>query len=285
MTGWGCRAIAASGALAIGLLSTAPSAAEPAPPTPQDLAAIAMAEKTGNDMARYDAAAWRTTDLLAAELAKSGKSLATLQREQGAAGYVVEPADGDSLTATYYGVASGVARAIARYRVNGVDISGGLLTSGDTQLSPLAVRMIAARDKAIAQMTKPGHNLCTPSSPNSLILPAPDGSMAVYILSSTTDASSYPAGGHFRFTFDQSGNLTSERAFTKTCIEIRIRGAKNEKLELAGVTHLLDPQPTEIHTFISHQIPVPLIVVTPASKTSWLVVQGRITAFDADSVK
>jgi hypothetical protein len=238
----------------------------------QQAAAVAQAEGRGAQMFAYDRAAWLASDAFQKDA--QGRLDGLIAR--GLAGYVVEPGEGDALLVTFFGHRNGAFFALARYTVAGRAATGGL-TVDEPALSPLALRLADARDKAVEAMGRPGHGLCTTSPPNTLVLPLADGAIAAYVLSSTTDAASYPAGGHYRFDFDARGTLVGERAFMKSCITLSSRDAAGGKTQAAFVSHLLDPQPTEIHAFVSRNLPVPLIVVTVENRQIWGLDRGRIT--------
>ena len=44
----------------------------------------------------------------------------------------------------------------------------------------------------------------------------------------------------------------------------------------ASISHLLDPQPTEIHVFVSLNMPGKLFVITTSNKDLWLIDHGHI---------
>lgn len=136
--------------------------------------------------------------------------------------------------------------------------------------------MVAALAKAREAMARPDHGICSSTPPNSLVLPQADGKLSVYILTSTIDANIYPAGGHYRFDFDASGKLLSERRFMKTCFPVAYGATDKGRPEIVVLTHILDPQPTEVHAFISRNIPVPLGVITVSNKHIWTVANGAI---------
>lgn len=170
-----------------------------AAPTAAESAAAAAAEERGAMMFAYDQAAWKATDQFVAELRAAGQSIEALAA-QGVQGYLVEPGDGAALLVSFYGERDGNYWAHARYRFeNGVVASQGILgEQSDRRLSPLALRMAKVRRRAILEMAKPGHELCSGSPANTLIVPSGlEGGLAAYVLTSTRDAGIYPAGGHF----------------------------------------------------------------------------------------
>lgn len=265
--------MAAAGGMFFCLTSMSALSAEP---NAAELAAAQTAQNRGMDMFRYDQAAWHATDGFQADLGKAGKEAD--DPILALTGYIVEPTEGDRLLVTFYSGHGDVVRPRAQYTVDrDAHVEGGLLgLQSESQMSQLALRMIAARDAATALFQKPEHELCSESPPNTLVLPPDDGGViSVYILTSTTDAASYPAGGHYRFDVAKGGQIADERRFMKSCFAIDL--AKTKGAEAVVLTHLIDRQPTEIHTFVNLNIGIPLMIVTTANKFIWDVVGGRIS--------
>lgn len=256
-------------------LSAAPAMAGP---TPAETAAIQEAEIRGKEMFDYDQAAWQATDRFQADIKTSGITIRALEK-MGLQGYIVEPSDAGKLSVTFFGKRSDLLFAYARYGVvSGKVVDGGILgPDADMAVSEVAKRMIAARNDALTEMVKPDHGLCSKSPPNTLVLPPrEDGTISAYVLTSTTSNDVYPAGGHYRFDFDLSGRLTSERRFMKTCFPLKFGKRDGSTPELIVLTHLLDPQPTEIHAFVSRNIPVGLMVGTIGNNKVWGLTRGQI---------
>lgn len=258
-------------------LAAMPAMAKPAE---IELQSADAAQVRGRQMFAYDQAAWHGTDAFRADIARAGLDLQGLAAERGLAGYIVEPGEGGELLTTFYGDQGGSLQALARYRVvGGKVVGGGLLgLDADSGLSPLAVRMIGARQLALATMAVGDHGLCSPDRPNTLILP-PDaaGVISAYVLTSNTQAGVYPAGGHYRFDIGADGKLAGERRFMNACFPLDFRpNRKGDRPDAIFLTHLLDPQPTEIHVFVSLNIPVALGVITVANKAVWMVSRGSV---------
>lgn len=270
------RKIAVVAAALGGLFVGAPAAL--GAPTAEERAAAAEAEKRGGAMFAYDQAAWHATDKFQEDIRRRGLSPADLQ-DRGARGYVVEPGENGRLQVTFYGERDGRRFAIARYETVDGRVRGGGFIEPDAapDISLLAQRMIDARDQALVAMSRPDHSLCSQSPPNTLVLPPQgDGKMLVYVLTSATAANTYPAGGHYRFDFDADGKLRNERRFMQSCFDLDYRTSPQGRPEALFLTHLLDPQPTEIHAFVSRNVPVPLMVATVANGAIWGVANGRI---------
>lgn len=228
-------------------------------------------------MFAYDQAAWHATDRFQEDIQRRASNIAALQA-LGFDGYIVEPGEGGALLTTFYGTREGRRFALARYVVAGSTVtSGGFIEAdGDKGMSLLALRLIDAREKALAAMAGTAHELCTQSRPNTLALAKKDGAISVYVLSSTTETHMYPAGGHYRFDFDANGKLTGERRFMNSCVNIDFTPKGGETPKAFVLTHLLDPQPTEIHAFVSRNVPIRLMIATTSNHALWDIVSGHI---------
>lgn len=257
-------------------LSAAWAPAALAAPSAAEAEAAAKAEQRGLAMYAYDQAALHAADRFREDAEKAGGIEAL--REKGLRGYVVEPFLA-AFDTVFYGERDGKLFALARYTyAQGKIVGGGLLGDDEPDgLSPLATRMVAALGKAGEAMARPGHLLCSKDPPNSLVLLRDDGGLSVYILTSTTDPKVYPAGGHYRFDFDAEGNMVHERRFMTGCFPIDLGKVPEGTRPTLLITHLLDPQPTEIHSFISQNVPLNLAVVTASNRYLWMVKEGGIT--------
>lgn len=262
-------------AAAVAALFAAPALARP---SEAELAASLEAEARGADMYAYDQAAWHASDALQADLAREKRSLDDL-RAQGFRGYVVEPGGDGLLLATFYVSKGPSYLAAARYWAAGSEVNrGGLVKEGeDAALSPLALQLIAATGKAYDAASEAKYSLCSRSPPNTIVLPPrADGTISAYILTSTTTAGVYPAGGHFRFDFGADGKLISQRPFMKSCFPLDTRPRDGQTPEAVFLSHLLDRQPTEIHVFVSYNIPVRLFIGTMENNAVWEVSKGKV---------
>jgi hypothetical protein len=261
------------------LLIAAALAATPATadPTAQQLAAAKEAEARGAEIYAYDQAAWHSTDRFQIDLKKAKLTLEQVS-EQGVRGYVVEPAEKGLLLTTYYAQKDGKTWAFARYWMAGSSVRrGGLVKPGDdAALSPLALKLVELRGKGIAAAGETKSFYCGKGTPNTVVLPPrADGTYPVYVMSAATQAGRFPAGGHSRFDFDGAGKLVAHRAFTKGCIDV-ITSVAGKKAEGYGVSHSLDPQPTEVHVFISYNVPIKLFVIIEPGNGLWEIDRGKV---------
>ena len=249
-----------------------------ADPSAGELTAASAAEARGAEIYAYDQAAWHSTDQMQADMQRAGLTYDSM-RELGLAGFIVEPASDGLLLATYYGKKDGKSFAVARYWMAGSKVKrGGLVKPGeDAALSPLALQLIDRREKAVTVAIGDEVSMCTKGQPNTVVLPPrADGSIPVYFMSAAVENGTFPAGGHYLYVFDVAGKLASKRPFTKGCITVDWRNLPKGAAG-ASVSHLLDPQPIEIHVFVSLNMPGKLFVITTSNKDLWLIDHGHIT--------
>ena len=262
--------LAALAALAL----AAPALADP---TPSELTAASAAELRGAEIYAYDQAAWHSTDRLQEDMRRGRVSVEDMTNNL--SGFIVEPVSDGLLLATYYSKNGGKTFALARYWMAGSKVKrGGLVKPGeDAALSPLALKLIERREQAAAAATADDVSICTNGAPNTVVLPPrPDGSIPVYFMSASVENGTFPAGGHYLYLFDAAGKLASKRPFTKSCVMVDWRNLPKGAAG-ASVSHILDPQPTEIHVFVSLNMPGKLFVITTSNKDLWLIDHGQIT--------
>ena len=249
-----------------------------ADPSAGELAATLAAEARGAEMYAYDQAAWHSTDQLHEDMQSGGLTVADML-SRGFAGFIVEPVSDGLLLATYYGKKDGKIFALARYWMAGSKVKrGGLVKSDeDAALSPLALKLVERREQAVAVASADEVGICTDGAPNTVVLPPrPDGSIPVYFMSASVENGTFPAGGHYLYVFDAAGKLASKRPFTKGCVLVDWRNLPKGAAG-ASVSHLLDPQPSEIHVFVSLNMPGKLFVITTSNKDLWLIDHGHIS--------
>jgi hypothetical protein len=238
--------------------------------TEAEVADNAEAMATGKLLYAYDQAAWHSTDAL--------MTLINPADYPDLRGWIVEPHDDNMLLVTYFGQRDGPRYAVVRYVMRGSTVvKGGLVPAeADASLSSLANRLADARDAATERFSNERLGLCTEGAPNSVILPPDkDGRVRVYIMSSSTTAGVFPLGGHYRFTVGPDGQVESWRPFLKSCMTVDTRPSGEMKEKTAFlVSHLLDPQPTEIHYFVRYNLPLDLGVIMPDGDVWMLGIDG-----------
>lgn len=260
------------------LLLAGLSSASPAPATtiiarsPAQLAAAAEAERIGRDIYDFDQAGWGSADALVVAIPNPGAA--------GVRGWIVEHEPAGTV-AIFYGL-----NGTQPYKLFVAHMQGKTVVSQhvvaaneDRSMTPIEQRMVAARSVVMngATLRKIGFQPCSKQPVNSVVLPpaTPEGVVPVYVLTPQATMESFPLGGHYRVEVGADGSVVRSRAFAKSCIAVdRNQGGK--KAEMFVVTHLLDPQPTEIHVWTSLVSHLPLAVVTPPAGDVWTVADGRI---------
>ena len=195
---------------------------------------------------------------------------------QGISGWIAEPA-GNGTTVTFY--ADSPEGPSAVYRGN---LLGGRVVSREVfaaaerpALTPIQARMAAAR----AATDELPHGACSPQPFNVLVVPpqAVGEPVDVYQMSAPTERGRFPLGGHFRSTVAADGSVADTRGFTNACLDLEVPAvASGERPAPIGVTHLLDPMPTEVHMVVAQLAGRPLLVATGEPQRIWLVTGDRI---------
>ncbi|HRN62739.1 MAG TPA: hypothetical protein PLF73_09805 [Luteimonas sp.] len=259
-------------AIACTLLATASIHAEdaPPPPIPDDLRpAVQAAEETGRRLQRLDRAGWIATDVIQAD--RAARKLRRSVR-----GWITEATDTGTRVSFHDG--SEPARPVYVVDIDQTGRSTVVDVAADASFGEDAQALVRARTAALSESF-----LQCSRTYNSVVFAEGD-EIHVYLMPGTTKPDVFPAGGHHLFVFDASGRaLRSRRPFTNGCIDLASGDPpKGHRAALMMVTHLLDPQPTEIHVFISLNAPVPLVVATssprsPDKPMGWQVDEGRIS--------
>ena len=274
---WRGGMIGVAGLFLLGALlqgcSTAPPVSVPeapvaASPMPAPLAAIA---ERGRQMFVLDRAAWVATDDLRAHPDPN-------RWKKG--GWVVELGP-DGSVVTFYGRDGDAYFVVYTVALQSGKVTGRQIPDPGSRkpLTPAQARMAKAREAASgAIQARP----CTDGPYNTVVIPpqGADDPIDVYIMSPQTSLDFYPFGGHSLVRVRADGSIASKRDFTKACVNLNLRPAlpKGDTPVALGVTHLLDPVPTEIHVFISMATGMPLYVMTAAGL--WSVDGDQIRMLD-----
>ncbi len=248
--------------------AVAEDAGEPAVTTPAELQpAVTAAEQTGRLLQRLDRAAWIATD-------EFGEDKQARKLRKSTRGWITEAID-TGTRVSFFDASDPPTRI---YTVD-VQSSGAIDNAGiatDSKFTDEQLSLVRARQAAFKQPF-----LACSRDYNSVVYREGD-TIRVYLMPGTTKQNMYPAGGYHLFVYDSTGTtLKSQRSFTRGCIDLEAAPAgpsKDSRPAAMFVTHLLDPQPTEIHVFISLNAPVPLGVATTPNRMLWMLEQGRITA-------
>lgn len=226
-----------------------------------DLAATVL---RGQLLYLFDQAAWHATDAMLKEVHDPGAA--------GVRGWIVEP-EGKGLRVTFYGEAGGraVPIYIADFRDGKVSNARIVPAAERRPLAPEQQAMVAARSAGGAAKLE----RCVPQPFNTVVLPpAKSGApLEVYYLTPQTKPNAWPLGRHYRVLAGSGGGTGDTRAFSRSCLEMGLAGLpKGAKPTALFVTHVLDPEPTEIHVFTALASGIPLVVQTSSGR--WFV-DGR----------
>jgi len=239
------------------------------------LADLAEIVARGRLMQRLDQAAWITTDDLMAML--------PAERAPEVGGWVVTPTDA-GLRVDYFGQGDMADRAIYSARiVDGHIVESRLhpadaLPSLDRTAHALRVALMLARGKMARHVD---WQACTPAPFNTIIVPPDrDGIINVYFMSAQVAAGEIPFGRHYRIAIGPDGTIRSGRAFAKSCLMLPAHDPDGLKRGGLYLTHLLDPQPTEVHMFEQIASGLPLYVMTTGNGLSWSVTDQGIARID-----
>lgn len=230
----------------------------------KDIEATRAAEQTGALIFAYDQAAWHSTDTFMADV---GSAVPPSVR-----GYIVLPEPGGRLRVVYYADADGTLVGFRSYSVGKGGSVRPLPAESGLPLSALALRMVAARDAALAFAKDTALKLCANAAPNMVVLPPnQNDQILVYILTPQVENAQMPTGGHYRFDFDRDNRLLSHRKFSDGC---RTTGVSLQGMGVAILSHQLDDHPTEIHAFLSRMTPFP-ITIGVANRDVWIASKGK----------
>lgn len=266
---WRSRGFLAALLAFLAMPALAQDTGEPALAIPADLQpAVAAAEHTGRLLQRLDRAAWIATDEFMGD--RQARKLRKSTR-----GWITEPTD--TGTRVSFFDASDPPGRIYAVDVASSGVVGNAEASADASFTEAQLSLIRARQAAMQQAF-----LACSRDYNSVVYRDGDA-IRVYLMPGTTKQGVFPAGGHHLFVYDASGRtLQSQRDFTKSCIDLQGTPPsgvleKGDRPVGMMVTHLLDPQPTEVHVFISLNSASPLYVGTTENRYLWKVEKGRIS--------
>lgn len=231
--------------------------------------AVTQAEFLGRQMYLHDRAAWLATDAMMAD-----KRMRNLKTSLG--GWVTEPS---ALGVRVIFISKDdTPRRLYEIDVDEAERLSEPMLESPTPLTAEHIAQLRARNLARSQSF-----MACAKQYNAVVLPSGKG-MRVYLMPGFTQDNVYPLGGYHLFEIDSTGEtILSSRKFSNGCIahEDAPKGLPKGATPAAGMfTHLLDPQPTEVHVFVSLYAKVPLMITAVGNKTIWSVKQGRISLLD-----
>lgn len=256
-------------ALVLSIFSS-PALAQSAPASFDARLAANMAR--GDLLYAYDQSAWHVTDAMLEAVPEQTQKLMR--------GYITSP-DATGYRTTFFGEDGD-----SRFKLYSAVWTGSAITGAQTfpaadrvPLSDEENRLIAAREVATAKMDD--IMVCNNARPNVAVVPGatPNDPVSVYIMTPQTRTNAFPLGGHNRVDV-KDGKVISRRKFTNSCVDFEIADHRDKgKPEAMGITHLLDPIPTEIHAFSVHAARLPLYVgIGSTSVFAVEVRDGKATA-------
>ncbi len=140
-----------------------------------------------------------------------------------------------------------------------------------TPLTPIQIRLAKARQLSAGLDFRP----CTGAFNVTAIPPTTaEAPMDVYYLSPQVKTGEYPFGGHFRVTLARDGRVLASRKFSNACLNMPAPPTS----AFLGISHILDPIPTEIHVFNALAARKPVLVIT--GERTWKVDGRSITLLE-----
>lgn len=259
----------------LAMLVTAPAQAQdkdddaPQPIPAEMQPAVTQAEFLGRQLYLHDRAAWLATDAMLAD-----KRMRKLQKSVG--GWLTEPT---ALGVRVIFIGDGDApRRLYEIDVDEAERLSEPTLESPTPLTAEHLAQLRARNLAMSQ----SFMQCARKY-NTVVLPSSSG-MRVYLMPGFAEHGVYPLGGYHLYEIDGTGEkILSSRKFSNGCIEHQDspKGlSKGAKPSFGMFTHLLDPQPTEVHVFVSLHAKVPLMIMTIDNKMMWPVKSGKVELLD-----
>lgn len=225
---------------------------------------IVSIEQAGAQIFTLDRAASRATDAL---LTVKG-----FKRDRRVKGWITEPV-ADGVKVSFVG-SKGKASPSVLYHVT-ISTEGELVASPEALKDPVPLseeqlQQFHARSVGLENIEAP----CSKTY-NTVVLPrdGPNSNWVVYALPGTKKSGEFPVGGSYRFEISPEGStVLSIRGYAKTCIAL----TSQANLAAFTLSHLLDPNPTEIHVFVNLLSEIPIYLITMDNRAMWKVEQGKI---------
>ena len=277
MTGRGALLMSAVFGMSLSCAHTAVEPAEPAEPSPENVAPapirefdIPTIEKLGRAMYEQDRLAWIATDVLFAERTEQGAA------EDGVRGWITSRLEGhDAVRFVRDGEEGPELLYDVVFAGDGPPIFS---TPADRTLTPQEraqydARLLALDD--IPSACSDQYNTVALSDPES------DGWL-VWAIAASLDPNAVLIGGHYRFTISPDGKQIRARdALSVSCLNLNQDGS-DERPVGSFMSHVVSLTPVETHSFASLNYKRVLHVGT-RDGTAWRVAEGRITRVEQDA--
>lgn len=234
-------------------------------------ASIQLALNRGQQLYAFDQAAWHATDKFL-EDAKAQGRLEALNSQLG--GWIVREADHSTLEVIFFDKNASAPKQIyaAQLSESGTRVVTSGFAGQDAVIKePQTLQLIRAREAAFRTIEGQSILRCKEQPFNFAVLPPDtlDGSIPVYILTPQSDLDHVPFGGHLRILVSPEGKAGSPHPFTKSCMELPTRHAKDAPKAIIA-TQLLDALPTEVDVFTMFAAELPLFIMT-SDKRAWVI--------------
>jgi len=232
--------------------------------------AVGEAAHWGQAMYDNDQAAWKATDIVLERTSK-------VSREK-IRGWITEPGE-HGIRVVFVGEQDGHAVGLYESTPSQADF---VVDSPARTLDADELAQFTARQTAKAAQS----GGCSDRY-NAVVLPDGTGSdrkWRAYLIPATEDPDAIPIGGYFRYYISADGKtVLSQRAFTKSCLmSSRKLSPKGGHLVGVLITHMLDPQPTEAHVFVSLTYKTHIWVSTRDNHLVWYVDGCTIKGYDEE---
>ena len=111
-----------------------------------------------------------------------------------------------------------------------------------------------------------------------VVLPAPSGKdLYVYQLRECFDSQHIPEGQHIRYEVSADGTkIVAQREFAKRCNILPAQASAETKHEELKLTNTMDPQPTELHIYLSLRYGTDIFLATMQSNLYWQINGGVV---------
>lgn len=231
----------------------------------EEAARIAWTLERGRLLFEIDRAAWVGTDDMLEQVRDAATS--------GMRGYIVER-DQSGFIITFYGGPPDAPLTFYRgvVRERRVVSREVFAAASRPPLTAMQKSLAGARDMASSLRRRS----CNGRPFNTAVIPpsAPEEPIDLYLLTPQLRIDEFPFGGHFRFTIARDGSVLSDRPFTNSCLAMQV--PPGERPAALGVSHLLDPIPTELHVFTAMTSGFPIMVGTHDPDRAWWVTGEEI---------
>jgi hypothetical protein len=245
-----------------------PAADSHAAQSPEERAQLDWVLERGQLLFGIDRAAWVATDDMVQNIPDPVAA--------GLRGYIVEPVDDGFEVVFFAGDEPNLVQAYrGQVRAGGVVAREVFPNGARPSLTPSQRALVSAVVVARGIPRKG----CSDQPFNPLAIPPqqPGGPVDVYLMTPQT-GDDIPFGLHYRVTVDANGVVQSERSFSNSCLAMP---PPPPNASAFVVTHLLDPQPTEIHVFSALAAERPIFVGTTEGRRVWEVTGRSIRLVEA----